>query len=164
MMAAQFHLADLFEIVAGAVGDRIAILHDGGAITGFIDLVSERAYKYRPGQTSDLIQIPEALKDEQQTARQEMLEHLADYDDHLMEELLEDVQPPKGAAYDDLAKDLADDLIVPVFFGSAETDAGITRLWKALRHEVPAPEVAAISGTLQQMTNRLAYRLSLSSD
>lgn len=33
MMAAQFHLADLFEIVAGAVGDRIAILHDGGAIS-----------------------------------------------------------------------------------------------------------------------------------
>ncbi|MBX9633633.1 MAG: elongation factor G, partial [Magnetospirillum sp.] len=35
------------------------------------------------------------------------------------------------------ARDLADDLIVPVFFGSAESDAGITRLWKALRHEVP---------------------------
>ncbi|MFT3975590.1 MAG: AMP-binding protein [Sphingomonas bacterium] len=32
-MAAQFHLADLFEIVAGAVGDRIAIRHDGGAIS-----------------------------------------------------------------------------------------------------------------------------------
>ncbi|WP_298670527.1 AMP-binding protein [uncultured Sphingomonas sp.] len=32
-MAAQFNLADLFEIVAGAVGERIAISHDGGAIS-----------------------------------------------------------------------------------------------------------------------------------
>ncbi|WEK42047.1 MAG: AMP-binding protein [Candidatus Sphingomonas colombiensis] len=32
-MVAQFNLADLFEIVAGAVGDRIAIKHDGGAIS-----------------------------------------------------------------------------------------------------------------------------------
>jgi elongation factor G len=131
-----------------AVSERPLVLREvpireDDKVVGFVDLVSERAYKYRPGQPSDLIQIPDALKDEERQARQEMLEHLADFDDHLMEELLEDVQPPKGEVYDDLAKDLADDLIVPVFFGSAESDAGITRLWKALRHEVPAPEVAA---------------------
>ncbi|HLO78096.1 MAG TPA: elongation factor G [Magnetospirillum sp.] len=131
-----------------AVSDRPLVLREvpireGDKVVGFVDLVSERAYKYRPGQTSDLIQIPEDLKDEERQARQEMLEHLADFDDHLMEELLEDVQPPSGEVYGDLAKDLADDLIVPVFFGSADADAGVTRLWKALRHEVPAPEAAA---------------------
>lgn len=131
-----------------AVSERPLVLREvpireNEKVVGFIDLVSERAYKFRPGQTSDLIQIPDALKDEERLARQEMLEHLADFDDHLMEELLEDAQPPNDEVYGDLAKDLADDLIVPVFFGSAESDAGITRLWKALRHEVPAPEVAA---------------------
>jgi elongation factor G len=131
-----------------AVSDRPLVLREvpireNDKVVGYVDLVSERAYHYRPGQPSDLIRIPDALKDEEQVARQEMLEHLADLDDHLMEELLEDVQPPKDEVYGDLAKDLADDLIVPVFFGSAETGAGVTRLWKALRHEVPAPEVAA---------------------
>jgi elongation factor G len=131
-----------------AVSDRPLILREvpireGEAVTGFIDLVSERAYKYHPGQTSDLIKIPDTLKDEERTARQEMLEHLADFDDHLLEELLEDVQPPTDEVYGDLAKDLADDLIVPVFFGSAEADFGITRLLKALRHEVPAPTASA---------------------
>lgn len=125
-----------------AVSDRPLVLREvpireGDKVVGFVDLVSERAYKYRPGQPSDLIRIPDALQDEERQARQEMLEHLADFDDHLMEELLEDVQPPKDEVYGDLAKDLAEDLIVPVFFGSAEADAGITRLWKALRHEVP---------------------------
>lgn len=125
-----------------AVSDRPLVMReipirDGDQVTGFIDLVSERAYKYHAGQASDLIKIPEALKDEERTARQELLEHLADFDDHLLEELLEDIQPPKEEVYGDLAKDLAEDLIVPVFFGSAESDGGVTRLWKALRHDVP---------------------------
>lgn len=131
-----------------AVSERPLIMREvpireGDKVTGFVDLVSERAYKYQPGQSSDLIKIPDAIKDEEQLARQEMLEHLADFDDHLMEELLEDIQPPKDEVYGDLAKDLADDLIVPVFFGSAETDGGITRLWKALRHEGPEPTATA---------------------
>ncbi|OAN49317.1 elongation factor G [Paramagnetospirillum marisnigri] len=125
-----------------AVSDRPLIMREipireGEAVTGYIDLVSERAYKYRPGQTSQMIKIPDALKGEESAARQEMLEHLADFDDHLMEELLEDIQPPTDEVYADLGKDLAEDLIVPVFFGSAENDGGIHRLFKALRHEVP---------------------------
>lgn len=140
-------LRETLEALQG-VSDRPLVLREvpireGEQVTGFIDLVSERAYKYRPGQKSDLIKIPDALKDEEQLARQEMLEHLADFDDHLMEELLEDIAPPQQELYDDLARDLADDLIVPVFFGSAENDGGITRLWKALRHDVPAPTATA---------------------
>lgn len=131
-----------------AVSDRPLVLRevpirDGEKVTGFVDLVSERAYRYRPGQPSDLIKIPDSMRDEEQLARQEMLEHLADFDDHLMEELLEEVAPPNDEVYGDLAKDLADDLIVPVFFGSAESDGGVTRLWKALRHEVPEPTATA---------------------
>ncbi len=112
-------------------------------ITGFIDLVSERAFKYRPGQQSDLIKLPEADKDEEQLARQEMLEHLADFDDDLMEKLLEDVVPPTDEIYENLKRDLAADLIVPVFFGSAEKREGITRLLKALRHDCPEPRATA---------------------
>lgn len=131
-----------------AVSDRPLVMREipireGDAVTGYIDLVSERAYKYRPGQTSALIKIPDALKGEENAARQEMLEHLADFDDHLMEELLEDTQPPTDEVYTDLGKDLAEDLIVPVFFGSAENDGGIHRLLKALRHECPGPAATA---------------------
>ena len=131
-----------------AVSERPLVLREipireADKVVGFVDLVSERAYRYQPGKASDLIRIPDALRDEEHQARQEMLEHLADFDDHLLEELLEDVAPPRDEVYGDLARDLAGDLIVPVFFGSAESGAGITRLWKALRHEVPEPEAVA---------------------
>lgn len=112
-------------------------------VVGFVDLISERAYRYHAGQASDLVALPDTLVGEKGTARQEMLEHLADFDDHLMEELLDDVPPPRDEVYGGLSKDLADDLIVPVFFGAAESGAGVTRLWKALRHDVPAPAAAA---------------------
>jgi elongation factor G len=116
---------------------------DGDEVTGYVDLVSERAYKYHPGQESDLIKLPEEMLPREQEARTAMLEKLADFDDHLMEELLSDAVPPKEEIYQQLSKDLAADLIVPVMLGAAEKDSGVHRLLKALRHDVPGPEVAA---------------------
>lgn len=116
---------------------------DGGEVTGYVDLVSERAYKYHPGQESDLIKMPEEVLPREQEARGRMLESLADFDDHLMEEILSDVVPPRDEIYQQFAKDLAADLIVPVLLGEAERDGGVRRLLKALRHEVPGPEALA---------------------
>ena len=48
-----------------------------------------------------------------------MLEKLADHDDALMEQLLEDIPPPRDAVFDDLARELREGLICPVLLGSA---------------------------------------------
>ena len=118
-------------------------MREGDTVTGHIDLVSERAFQWTEGKPSELIQLPEAVSDDEQLARTEMLEALADFDDTLLEALLEDVVPSSDEIYQNLTKDLQQDLIVPVFFGSAETSSGITRLLKALRHEAPQPAVSA---------------------
>ncbi len=112
-------------------------IREGDAITGHVDLASQRAFKWRTGDASQLIKIPDAISGREQEARAEMLESLADFDDHLLEALLEDVVPPSADIYENLKKDLTDSLIVPVFFGAAEKDNGIRRLLKALRHETP---------------------------
>ncbi|MGE0120123.1 MAG: elongation factor G [Dongiaceae bacterium] len=111
-------------------------------ISGFVDLVSERAYN-APGNDSDLIQIPADIVEREQTARRELLEALADFDDRLLEQLLEDAIPPKEEIYQQISKDLAGDLIVPVLLGAAEHDHGVHRLLKALRHDVPGPAETA---------------------
>lgn len=128
----------------------------GDEITGYVDLVSERAYKYRPGQRSELVKLPETVLSEEQTARQGMLESLADLDDTLLEELLSDVVPSTKEVYDNLSRDLARDLIVPVLFGSATQDHGILRLLKALRHDVPDPAQTAARLNLPEGTGALA--------
>ena len=112
-------------------------IRDGETITGHVDLVSERAFRWQEGKPSELIQLPESIIDREQAARTGMLESLADFDDTLLEELLDDVVPSSDEVYASLTKDLHGNLIVPVFFGSAEHDNGVTRILKALRHETP---------------------------
>lgn len=113
-------------------------IREGEQVTGYVDLVSERAYRYRPGQPSDLIQLPDIVREREQEARGVLLETLADFDDALLEQLLEDTAPETHDIYRTLAKDLQSDLIVPVFLGAAEKSHGVQRLLKALRHEVSA--------------------------
>ena len=112
-------------------------------ITGYVDLVSERAYHYRPGQASDLVPLPPDFWDEEGETRSSLVEKLADFDDALLEQLLEDVQPSKEEIYKHLTQDLRKSLIVPVFVGAATADHGVRRLWKALRHEAPSPQETA---------------------
>lgn len=140
----------LADVLSGlqAVSERPLVLleipiREGDAITGFVDLISEHAYGYKPHEDADLASLPESILPEEEHARREMLEHLADFDDHLMEELLEDVKPAADEVYESLAKDIQMDLIVPVLFGSAEEDHGIKRLMKVLRHEAPGPHITA---------------------
>jgi len=121
-------------------------IRDGDDITGHVDLVSESAFEWQTGQPSKLIEFPDAVKDREQKARTELLESLADFDDTLLENLLEDIIPSTDEIYATLAMDLQQSLIVPVFFGSAEQDYGVRRLLKALRHETP--EVAATTQRL----------------
>jgi elongation factor G len=108
-----------------------------GKAIGYVDLVSERAYRYKPGQASDLIKVPDDVLEEERVTRSGLIEKLADFDDALLEQLLEDVQPSKEEIYRHLTQDLRRDLIVPVFLGSALQEHGVRRLWKALRHETP---------------------------
>lgn len=115
----------------------------GEQLIGFIDLVSEQAYQYHSGAPADPVQIPESLKEQEHAARVEMLEALADFDDHLLEELLEEIEPPQEEILQDLKMELGADLIVPVFMGVAEQDYGVRHLMDALLREAPTPETTA---------------------
>lgn len=115
----------------------------GESLVGFIDLVTEQAYQYHAGSPADPIPLPGDLRDEEQVTRQEMLETLADFDDHLLEELMEEIEPPREEIVQDLKRELGADLIVPVFFGVAEQDYGVRPLLDALVKEAPAPALTA---------------------
>ena len=62
-----------------------------GIATGFVDLALERAYVYRNTPPPRLVEMNDEVKARETEARFQMLEKLADYDEHLMEELLSDV-------------------------------------------------------------------------
>jgi len=121
--------------------------HDGSTITGYVDVVSERAYRYRKGQPSEVIALPAGMEAPGQEVRGTLLERLADHNDTLLEKLIEEIVPSTEEIYAQLRADLAGDAVVEVLLGAAESDNGVQRLWKALRHDTPfAAETAARHG------------------
>ncbi|WP_214475701.1 elongation factor G [Mesorhizobium sp. dw_380] len=112
-------------------------LRKDGVVIGSIDLALERAYIYREYAESEVAEIPGDDKARELEARFSMLETLADHDDQLMEQLLEEIEPPKDAIFDDLAADLRDGAVTPVLIGTAEKGNGVLRLLKTIRHDAP---------------------------
>lgn len=148
----HFLFINKIDKATGALRDLIVMLQDvsdkpfllrqipiweNGVVTGFVDLALERPYVYREHEASELVTLEGEVKEREKEARFQMLEKLADYDEHLLEELLSDVEPPREEVCEDLRRELGEGLVVPVLIGSAERDNGVRRLLKALRHEVP---------------------------
>ncbi|MDY7227982.1 elongation factor G [Hyalangium rubrum] len=119
-------------------------LREGERMVGVVDLVSERAWGMSGEREAALIPLPDSHRPLEEAARRQMLERLADQDDTLLEQLLEDIVPPAATLYEQLARALRDDRLVPVFIGSAERGLGLLRLLKGLRHEVPGVEETRI--------------------
>ena len=110
---------------------------NGDIISGFVDLALERAFVYKEHAASEIIELKDENVDRKKEARFKMLETLADHDDQLMEQLLEDIEPPRDKVFDDLAKELRERIVCPVLLGVATRSNGVLRLLKALRHESP---------------------------
>ncbi len=105
---------------------------------GYIDLADRKAYFYdsdRPKETD----IPADLQDQVDAAHAQLLEAMADFDDHLMEELLEGLEPPQDEVQKDLCEECAHDQIVPVLTAAGLPGFGVTALVQAMEKWFPSP-------------------------
>ncbi len=130
------------ETLQPASGVPLVLRHipiwQNGIVTGFIDLALERAFVYREHAASELVDMTDEDRAREVDARFAMLEALSDYDDSLMEQLLEDIQPAREKVFEDLVKEMRLGDICPVLIGVDERGNGVGRLLKAIRHEAPS--------------------------
>src|SRR4029077_1774553 len=63
-------------------------------VVGFVDLALERAHIYKEHAPSEVVPLEGEHTDRNKEARFTMLDALADHDDELMEQLLNDIPPP----------------------------------------------------------------------
>jgi elongation factor G len=131
----------------------------GDIISGFVDLALERAFVYKEHAASEVVPLEGDAADLEKTARFSMLETLADHDDELMEQLLEDIQPPRDKVFDDLRRELREGLVCPVLMGTATRANGVLRLLKALRHESPGIAETAKRLGVKSGNDAVAYVL-----
>ncbi|MCC5988784.1 MAG: elongation factor G [Pararhodobacter sp.] len=143
MDAAQARLRDIIGALQGYSDHTLVLrqipMREGERVVGAVDLISERAWRFRDGQQAALVALPDGpVAAREAEAREALLEHMSEYDDTLLEELIEDRIPPSDALYAIARRETAGNVLIPAFMGAAERTHGVTRLMKALRHEVPA--------------------------
>ncbi|MCB5944399.1 elongation factor G [Acidocella sp. KAb 2-4] len=116
---------------------------EAGKVAGYVDLVSEHAYRYRAHLPSEVVRLPATLEAAEHAAHDALVDTLADRDDALLEQVISGAAPTPGELFAHLRQDLAARNLAEVMFGAAELAHGVLRLWKSLRHDTPEPSETA---------------------
>jgi elongation factor G len=129
-----------------AYGPHVVAAHlpigSGENLRGYIDLAEETAYTYTREGKDQPVAIPAELNVRATGARAVLLEALADFDDHLLEELLDGAEPPLDEIRTDLCENCAHDQIVAVLAGAAHDGFGAAALVDAIARLFPSPDAA----------------------
>nr|WP_317411930.1 elongation factor G [uncultured Solibaculum sp.] len=117
--------------------------------TGIIDLVEMKAYIYTNdlGTNIEVTDIPDDMKELADKYHTELLDHVAEMDDELMEKYLggEDLEIDEIKRV--IRKSTIDNTMVPVVCGTSYRNRGVQKLLDAIIDYMPAPtDVPAIKG------------------
>ena len=116
---------------------------------GLIDLVEMKAYIYNDpkGMTIDVVDIPDDMKELADKYRHELLEHVAEQDDALLEKYLEGGELTEEEIKTTIRKSTIANTMVPVCCGTAYRNKGVQKLLDAVIDYMPAPtDIPAIKG------------------
>ena len=122
----------------------------GENFCGQIDLVRQRAYFYDPADVATTLRIediPDEYRDEVNSARQEMIEQAAEYDDNLMDRYVHEGEITRAEITAAIRKGTLTGKLHPVLCGSALKHMGVRALLDAVVDYLPSPmDVAPVSG------------------
>jgi len=116
---------------------------------GLVDLVEMKAYIYNDdlGKDISVTDIPEEMKDLVDEHRHELLEHVAEMDDALLEKYLGGEDLTEEEIKSAIRKSTLANKMVPVTCGSSYKNKGVQKLLDAIVDYMPAPtDVPAIKG------------------
>ncbi|NLD98450.1 MAG: elongation factor G [Fibrobacter sp.] len=129
---------------------------------GVIDLITMKSYRFDEETMGTRVieeEIPEELKDEALARREEMLEHIVDFDDELMGMVLEGIDPDPVLIKRAIRSAVVKIKICPVLCGSSFKNKGIQQLLNAIIDYLPSPvDRGAITGT-DPVTGEMKERL-----
>jgi elongation factor G len=117
--------------------------------SGVVDLVNMKAIVYKDdlGQEWEVTDIPEELQDAANQARTELIEAVAEYDDALLEDYLEEKPIEPARLIQDIRKATLDISMTPVLCGSAFKNKGVQPLLNAVIDYLPSPlDVPPVEG------------------
>ena len=107
---------------------------------GVIDLVTMKAVRFEGDNGEHVVEkdIPESMRDEAETAREEMLDAVSMFSDELMEAILEE-RVTEELIHEAVRNGTLSLDLTPVFVGSAYKNKGVQTLLDAVSRYLPAP-------------------------
>lgn len=136
-------LAGLLELSPGAVPVEIAI-GTGTDFRGVVDLLSMTATTYADGSpTGTTGPVPDELMDAARSARERLIDIVAENDDQLIEKYLEGAEITTAEIVADLLAGEAEGRIFPVACTGGVSGAGADRLLDLIVEALPSPADAA---------------------
>ncbi len=117
--------------------------------SGVIDLIQMKAISWDSddGTSFRTNEIPDDMLDTAEEAREELVSHIAEFDEELMEMYIEGEDIPLQRIKDAIRKSTLANKIVPILCGSAFKNRGIQPLLDAIVDYLPAPtEVPPVHG------------------
>ena len=106
---------------------------------GYVDLADRKAYLFEGAGKIKETDVPVELQEQVELAHGQLLEAIADFDDHLMEELLEGLEPPPEEVEKDLCLECSHDQVVPVLAAAGLPGYGVSALVQAMEKWFPSP-------------------------
>ena len=125
-------------------------------LLGIIDLVENHAIIYKDdlGKEQEVVPIPANLVDAAADARARLLDEVSNYDDDLIELILEEAEIPVEMLKGAIRKATLSSEITPVLCGSAFKNKGVQPLLDAVLDYLPSPlDVPAIQGHVPNKTD-----------
>jgi elongation factor G len=118
------------------------------AFAGIVDLVTMKAYSFEGASGEHVVEgeIPAAMREEAEAARERMLDAVSMYSDALTEAILEE-RVTEDLIHDAVRRGTLSLALTPVFLGSAYKNKGVQKLLDAVNRYLPSPldvEQAAI--------------------
>ena len=125
------HNAVMMQIPIGKEGD----------LAGVVDLTTMKAFYNRGdnGETIEVTDIPDDLKDKAEEMRAEMLEAVSMFDEQMMEDLLEEKEISEDAIHAAVKKGVQTLQMTPVYMGSAFKNRSVQPLIDAVCRYLPSP-------------------------
>ncbi|MBO5929213.1 MAG: elongation factor G [Clostridia bacterium] len=117
---------------------------------GIVDLVEMKAYIYYDDKGTDIRceDIPADMLEKAEQYRTELIEHVAEQDDALMEKYFEGEELTIEEIKDCIRKSTLANTMIPVTCGTSYRNKGVQKLLDAIIDYMPAPtDVPAIKGT-----------------
>ena len=115
-----------------------APIMDGAKVTGLVDILARKAYKYE-GKNRSEIPMPADMSGRVEELYSEIAENAAGTSEELMDKYLETMELSAEEIYGALGTGIAECEITPVFCGSAVTGLGTIVLLDAIKNFFPYP-------------------------